>query len=341
MGGVVAMLVLLLTEGLLRLFLGPPPPPVLVATGLGPDQGYLVTEGELYRAQYQRVRPLPAFTPHKTGPRAAFVGGSAVHLGHYENEVEWPLVVGERLGIEALNLGAPAMDSFDLVRVVRELHWVEHDVLVVYTGHNDFGNAYFQERFGGLAGGTRAHLRRGLEHLQIYSQLRLLVQSRPTPRMGEYERQPITPEARKATLDYLEANLDQMLWYCQQRDVTMVLGTPTSMVLEMPIATCEDEGCPRAIWREGLAQKDGDLLRQGHDADWHALRAPTPALDMMRRWAADNEVHLVDVDAELPREPGYDAPASKHFMDLVHLSPEGHRATGALMAEALRPYFAQ
>ena len=139
-----------------RLVLGPPPPPVLVATGLGPNEAYLAQEGDTLRAQYQMVRPVDPFTREKPQPRVVFVGGSAVHLGHYENRVEWPAQTGALLGIEAVNLGAPAMDSFDLVRVVQELEDVEHDALVVYTGHNDFGNAYFQERFGGLSGGAGA-----------------------------------------------------------------------------------------------------------------------------------------------------------------------------------------
>lgn len=343
LGLLVATAVLGLVELGARLVLGPPPPPVLVATGLGPSQRYLTAEGDALRAQYQVVRPVAPFTREKAGPRVVFVGGSAVHLGHYENRVEWPARTGALLGVEAVNLGAPAMDSFDLVRVVQELEDVEHDALVVYTGHNDFGNAYFQERFGGLSGGARARARRLLEHLQLYTQLRLMVQQAPTPRMGQFERAPITPEARQATLDALRANLDRIRWMCAQRDVPMVLGIPAAKLLEQPIATCNEPGCPRPMWKDGMNLRRKDpaaaaaRIREAHDSDWHALRAPTVALDLMRAWARDNDVLLVDVEADLPREPGLDVPASSHFMDLVHLAPDGHEATAQLMAPALEP----
>ena len=341
LGLLVAGALLGLLELVGRLVLGPPPPPVLVATGLGPNEAYLVQEGDTLRAQYQMVRPVDPFTRKKPQPRVVFVGGSAVHLGHYENRVEWPAQTGALLGIEAVNLGAPAMDSFDLVRVVQELEDVEHDAVVVYTGHNDFGNAYFQERFGGLSGGARARMRQVLEHLQIYTQLRLMVQQAPTPRMGQFERQAITPQARQATLDYLRANLDQIRWMCERRGVPMVLGIPASKLLEQPIATCNQPGCPRPMWKDGMTLRNKDpaqaaaRIREAHDSDWHALRAPTVALDMMRDWAAEHDVVLVDVEAELPREPGLDVPASSHFMDLVHLAPAGHAATAELMAPAL------
>jgi lysophospholipase L1-like esterase len=346
MGLLVAALVLGLAELGARLVLGPPPPPVLVATGPPPGQGYLGVDGDTRTPQYQAVRLTGPFTVQKTQPRVIFVGGSAVHLGHYENRVEWPAQTGALLGAEAVNLGAPAMDSFDLVGVVEELDGVEHDALVVYTGHNDFGNAYFQERFGGLSGGTRARVRRLLEHLQLYTQLRLLVQQAPTPRMGQYERQPITPQARQATLDYLQANLDRIRWMCERRGVPMVLGIPAAKLLEQPIATCNEPGCPRPMWKDGMNLRRKDpaaaavAIRAAHDSDWHALRAPTVALDMMRTWAADNDVLLVDVEAELPREPGLDVPASELFMDLVHLAPAGHTATAELMAPALEPLLA-
>ena len=80
---------------------------------------------------------------------------------------------------------------------------MDHTHMVVYTGHNDFGNAYFQERFAGLSGGILARLRRILEHSQTYCRLRRTLSRVPKARFGEWDREGFTPQRREATLNYL------------------------------------------------------------------------------------------------------------------------------------------
>ena len=181
-GMLVALLFLGGAEGLLRGLLGPPPPPVRVYRALGEHERYfqISADGATVSALYDAEAGIPDFPVDAGGQRVVVMGGSSVHGGSpgVEDAWEFPGRLEVLTGAETLNLGQPGLDSFDLVRMLDELlaAAVRIDVLVVYAGHNDFGNTLFENRYGTLRAGLSARALSVLGRLQLFSQLSRLLQ---------------------------------------------------------------------------------------------------------------------------------------------------------------------
>jgi len=336
LGLTVAGLLLGLTELGLRIALGPPGAPVQVYSGLeGPRDHWFEVNEDLLHATYQirqgdRGTRIPLV---RTGPRVAILGGSSVRGGsiNLTSEQEFPDLLGDQLGIEIYNMGRPALDSHDLLAIMEELKEVEMDAWVVYTGHNDFGNTYFHQRYAGWSGGALARLEGLLERLQLYLQLRKAVGTAkantadPNP-MDQFSDSAVTEEQKKRTMGHFELNLRRMVWLAQEVGVELVLVVPVSQLDVPPI------GKGKAA--EELF-KAGSLV-EARDADTIPIRAPTAAQDLVRRVASEEGVVLIDADADLPREPGEDYPETRLFMDHVHFTEYGHQAMAELIAPELQ-----
>ena len=344
----------------LRLLLGPPPPAVHVFSGVGPMDTFLQRRGDRVFALYDAVSPLPSFAANPAAPWVAVLGGSTVHGGSRQCSLplEFPGRLQELIGVDVVNLGNPGRDSHDVVRIAAELldEWPP-SVLVVYTGHNDYANAYFQQRYADLVGGVRARLEAVAAHSQLLVQLQLMNRSwQGIPREinpGEHgcarDRVIVSQAQRVLILNHLEANLRRLSWLCRVHRVPLVLVVPAGDLLRPPVASdCSHTPCAQTLFLQALAVGGADeermarLLAEARDLDTVPLRAPTAALEMIRAVAASEPgVSLVDADADLPRKQNTDIPAVELFVDHVHLSASGHQALAELLAPVVRPLLSE
>jgi len=343
---VVVGAVFVVAELLFRLVLGPPPPPVKVYAGLQQVSTWFTVHEGRVTATYDDPNPVPGFSATGSG-RVAFVGGSSVHggLGDLPLQSEFPARVGRLTAAKALNLGQPGLDSHDLARLVEELLAFELDGVVLYTGHNDFGNAYFLARYGDVSGGVQARLFELLEGFQLFVQLRRGVTGWEGGRGKVLGVEEVTglaalgPEQVAVTLRYLEANLRRIAWLCDQAEVPLAMVVPVSDVTRPPLANgCDDAACAEDLYREGNELRGRDpsaaagLLRRARDLDAVPLRAPTAAQQLVRDVAVEVGAVLVDAESELPRASDFDGVKPRLFGDPVHLSGFGHKALGELLA---------
>ena len=354
MGLIVASALLAGAEAALRLLLGPPPPPVRVYRAIEDHERYFeVRDGEV-RASYMRYDPVPPFPATSAPLRVAALGGSSVHAG--SEAVGWaeefPALIGEQIGFTVLNLGSPGLDSFDLLQMIEELSALDVDALLIYTGHNDLGNALFERRYGTVRSGLAAHARSRLGHLQLYCQLaRLLQPPVGSPRRWESGRidtprsRPLPERQHQEALENLRINLRRIAWRTAQLDTPVVLVTPVSRVTRLPPPTsCRPEvPCATQLFREASRIRRTDpeaavpLLLAARDADRLRLRAPTVVQEDIRQLAAEwPHITLVDAERDLPRQPDLDVVADRLFTDALHLSARGHIELARLAAPAVR-----
>ena len=331
-------------ELVLRGGLGPPPPSVRVFRALGEHETYLAFQSTGWVPIYQDdLTPLPVDDGR---PLMAFLGGSTVHRGtpQLRRGGEFPGIVGRRLRIRSANLGNPGLDSHDLVEILRELlaKGPENpDVAVVYTGHNDFGNARYQQRYGTVAKGVALRVQVTLERLQVYSQLsRLLRPARGVARQrGQSEDAgPLPEDAWRAAGRDLERNLRRMVDLAQGASVPLFFVTPISSVLMPPAdPRCDDGVCLQERYLAAREAGDGEGLRQVRDLDRVSLRAPSSVRTFLLDLAdAHPGVWVVDAETGMPQDPVFGVPATQSFVDAIHLSPSGHRDLGTLIADDLK-----
>lgn len=351
-GGIaVAMALIGSAEGLLRWLLGPPPPPVVVFSGLEPHESYFSVEDGMVTAIYQSRDPLPPWSAVVDHPRIAVIGGSSVHerSAGVLPQQQFPALIEDATGIDTLNLGSPALDSHDLVRLVEELLEFQLDTLIVYTGHNDFGNTYFNQRYGSIRAGLSARTQAGMEQLQLFCQLRrMLTPITQTTTAGPNTipgQAPIISRTQWwAALRYLESNLRRIVWMSQKADVSVLLVTPVSSLASPPASRlCPEEGpCSSVLWGSARSLYSTDreaaeaLMRKARDHDPIPMRAPSHAVDAVRRVAAEEGVRLIDAERDLPQHDTMATPAEELFYDHVHFTAAGHLAMANLLSSALQ-----
>lgn len=346
-GLAVALLLLAGLELGLRGAWGPPPPPVRVYSGVGEVSAWFVGDDQGWAPSYQQSPAQGPFPARYAGPRFAVLGGSSVHGGSHRvgPEAEFPGLLERQLGVPVLNLGAPALDSFDHVQIAATLERWDWTAVVLYAGHNDFGNAFFHDRYGGASGWAEARALAGLEHLQLFVQLRRGIggrEGRQSPALDqEGGHLPALDDNRRATAArHFEANLRRIAWRLGERGVPLVLVTPVSDLLGPPLGLdCPTEPCAARLFEQGRGLLASDparavgLLEQARDLDPMPIRAPGSAAEAMRRVASDTDgVLLVDAARDLPRDSAAAVPDRRLFQDPVHLSLYGHQAMAALIA---------
>ena len=121
-----------------RLFYGPPPLP----SGLARAQTLRMVEVDGHWAAKRGVDGrLRSFPKDQGLPRVGVLGGSSVMQDPIEGPANFPVWLQRALpGVQVLNLGTPGASSTGLALLAGELDVLELDAVVVYSGHNDFGN---------------------------------------------------------------------------------------------------------------------------------------------------------------------------------------------------------
>ncbi|MEW6752951.1 MAG: hypothetical protein AB1505_18520 [Candidatus Latescibacterota bacterium] len=240
-----------LLEGILRLWPGLGPPPLVVTLAerdgrllrsTNPDygrrfffqryKGRLIASGRMLAQPF--VEPAPAL-------RVVWVGESTVQGYPHPRRLAAASFLQAMLAdaysgrpVEVFNLGITSVASFAVARLLGDALQLEPDVAVVYTGHNEYYGIYgVGEGRGPLA--NRVHcalmqvrLARGAQGLldwargrQVSSQSLLRVLSA----RGEV---PLASRAREAAPAYLEANLGDMVEACRAHGVPLVVCTLAS-----------------------------------------------------------------------------------------------------------------
>ena len=78
------------------------------------------------------------------------------------------------------------------------------------------------------------------------------------------------------------------------------------------------------------------------DTDPACVRAPTQSEDLVRSVAHRfDHITLVDPFDLLARDPTFDIPNRRLFIDPVHFSPEGHREMARILEDPIRAILAQ
>ncbi|MCP4804478.1 MAG: SGNH/GDSL hydrolase family protein [Proteobacteria bacterium] len=366
LGVLVAVGVLLVCEIGLRL-IGPPPEPALVVRMPdGSTENFTETADGLV-PNYQGPFTVPAVPLEASGPRVLMFGGSSVHGGGADRlslQQEAPGVLGRLLRVDVQNLGAPGLDSGHLVSVIEDALVLEPDVVVIYTGHNDLGNAVFFHRYGDSRSVWTYKARSVLGRLAMFQVLDTTLAPRefavPTPELqGKWT---VDADQRLRIRDGFESRLRRMIRSSRAAGAEVVVATVASNAWEPSLDwTCpetlerlglrahghsvdwsgvdpkavaaeyEDSDCPDVAWLHGLKNNALDALDDARDRDPLPLRADRETVELIRTVAAEEGAHLADVAAGL-RAKGQGIEPRELYADSVHYAIPGHEAVAEILA---------
>jgi hypothetical protein len=168
LGLLVGVALLLSAEGLTRLLAGPPLVPVVVRM---PDGSEGLFEGEPLRPKLsEHAAWWPAGPKDPARPRIVMLGGSSLAGPPHDARLAANQLAAI-LDAEVVNLGVGGMDSGHLLAELPGVAALEPDLVIVYSGHNDLGNAVFSRRFAGRGAVAMARARQVLGHSRIFELL--------------------------------------------------------------------------------------------------------------------------------------------------------------------------
>jgi len=367
-GVLTAGLALAAFEGGARVVLGEPPPSDMVARVSQcrvitvDGTGWLDCQPGSMEDVSATARPAPGV------PRVVFLGGSSVRESHVRGRPTFAGAVAERLpDIEVLNFGATGMTVANVARLASELEALAPDLVVIYSGHNDYNGDVFR----GSIQGTRLWMvpvHRFLQHSWLHGLL--------ARRARGVERQD-RPMARTMTVDddlalELREAIDERFAHdlelaVREAPAPVVLSTllrnpdyPPSGVYAPDHADCasalaglegptrelrqraeqSERACGEAAitwWNRARAlHAEGD--DEGAVAAWYAsldadalpVRAPHSADPIIRKVADRTGARLLDLEQTLGPLP---KPA--YFHDTLHFSAEGTEAIADVLAPVI------
>ena len=327
----------------MQLLWGPPPPAVQVHSRIGFLERYLVPDRSVFVPIYQQT-PAAILKPYTK--QIAIFGGSSVHGGSIgvSSSNEFAGILNKRLPIQVNNFGAPSLDSHDILRISKELIDFSSTAWILYTGHNDFGNAFFLQRYQGWGNTIQAHTRSILEKSQIYRWMRSkgqpwIVPAKQLDPHNQFEGDGID-QARRIHIehDYLY-NMRRILWLSEREHIPIFIMTPASSLFTPPLKSCTEPSAQSyfetAQNRSNPPEERATNYKKSRDLDCIPLRMPSSTITKLEILVRQfPHATLIKTEEELPKDEELQIVQADIFSDNLHFSTKGHIA----MAKILEPY---
>jgi len=324
-------------------------PPMQVDIGQGFDRdsllfhpvagGFMETNPDK-EVSFQKQRfqmPKPARTM-----RIFALGGSSVNYLDYEFSVmaqELQQAWSDRFDtVEIINCGGLSYGTHRLVLILAEVVHYEPDLVLVYSGHNEFEElqqlhlshlefATAQRTLGYSAlyrfiRDMRAQ--RQIAALQEARQRRELATALPdTSKTWAYE---FTAEETAARMNAYRDNLAAIITTCRNRDVPVIIGTVPSNLWKPNLP-----GEAGARYEEALGFFEAGRYEEGVALGRDLLRNATPRHQssdvengIIRQLAKELDVPLADVESAIIDAEPHRVPGETLFSDHCHLNAEGN-----------------
>jgi len=356
-------------EYIARRVLGPPPPSGVLSRvsqcslATRGASAYLDCEG---RQSDLRV----AKDPTPGTPRVVFLGGSSVREPHIAGgKVNFPAMIAEAMPHnEVINFGVPGMQAASVAVLASQLSVISPDLVVIYSGHNDYNNDVFLGKIGGVKL-WMIPVYRWLSKSWAYSALTR--GTRPTAQQQRTRggligtEDSLAFEVRESVDDRIASDLSLAI---EKSPAPVILSTLLRNFGDRPAGVivtdrpeCEaalphlgpdgssprgkaelaERACPNtsiAYWWRAQAYKMEGRQAQATE-QWYAslaadpvpLRAPATADQVIRQVAKDTRATLIDLEQIIG--PTADR---QYFVDTLHLSPEGARAVAQVMTPVIQ-----
>lgn len=290
--------------------------------------------------------------------RVVVLGGSSVAGFPYRFYLGFPAWLRHRLEtsgqrVEVINVGITAANSFTFWDLREEVAARRPDVVLIYAGHNEY--------YGALGAGSSINvpgnalwLKRlvlRLKRLVLYRTLerglrKLLPEGRGDGRtlMARMIREAgiaYESEPYRAGIEQFERNMREVLATFRAAGIPVFMGTlvsnlkdqsplgedPEALAAYEEAQTLLDQGDTTAAYRAFLRAKELDPVR---------FRAPEAINTVIRRFADEGLVTLVDLEAVVQAHTPEGIGDEWFFADHLHPNLVGYRAVAEAFFEALR-----
>ncbi|MCK6503633.1 SGNH/GDSL hydrolase family protein [Myxococcota bacterium] len=279
-GLLLAAALLLLAEGTARLLSGPPVVPMVVRMPDG-SEGLWTEEGGQVRPKLrEHVEWWPAQDKQPGRLRLVLLGGSSV-AGPPSDERLAANLLATGLSAEVVNLAVSGMDSGHLLASAPGVIALQPDAVIIYSGHNDLGNAIFERRYGDPREVAIARTRAVLGHSRLFNLLEALVggpEERAVTQHFRVKEVALSESQKAAAIDDFTRRMRSLVTQVQAAGIPVVLST----VVSNPAWSSVGFTCPEALRALGVEPSRTAVMpvSQVDRAALAAAREQSPCVDL-------------------------------------------------------------
>lgn len=246
---------------------------------------------------------------------------------------------------EVVNLGIAAINSYAILDILDQVISQKPDLVLVYTGHNEFYGALgaaSMTSIGDSPGATRFILSMNrLRTMQLISSLFSSGDAPPAAPglMESLAKDKLVPKSSElftAGLDQFKYNLSGIFSGLKEAGIPVIAGTLVSNLLDQPPFYPELSGAGKAykngkeLFAAGKYKEALDQLQQAKDLDELRFRAPTEFNTIIRKVSEEYGALVVAVDSAFTAASTGGVVGNSLMTDHLHPNLKGY----SLMADA-------
>jgi lysophospholipase L1-like esterase len=324
---------------------------------------FLMTNSDFVTRYFPTFKPQVAVSPFlkkkSEDTYRVFVLGGSSALGFpynfyysFAEQLEQKLLLntsGQR--VEVINLGMTAVNSYVIRDLSKRLVDYNPDAIIIYAGHNEYYGSFGAgtTQFGLVNKITIKRLVLSLKNLRLYQLMENLFRA-PIPenekqrtmmasviREAEIE---LGGEVFRAGIEQFEHNLGDVVELFKDREVPLYIGTVASNLKDQ--APLSDESDANRLYAEAQQKFDNgdkqgalEMYREAKEMDEIRFRAPEKINEIIRDFATQQPVELVEVEEMLRRESKSGIEDESLFIDHLHPNIKGHELMANLFIEHL------
>ncbi|MFC1809575.1 SGNH/GDSL hydrolase family protein [Candidatus Omnitrophota bacterium] len=287
--------------------------------------------------------------------RVFLFGGSSIHYIPLEPLEEKLKTLVPEKNVNVINLGFGSWGSTRLLLLLREMIFYEPDLIIIYSGHNEFSERYVKEIFykdnwmtdlnERFLAGSKSYQ---LFNLTIRNIMIVLAKAgmgmiKPkrapifVPQFDDFSNEVFTPPDRKQVYTNYKKNIIQMVRLAKLHKIPIIISTIAYNRLAYPSKPTNDlyyEGI--GLYKAGEYKLARDKLQQGLLYDSVIRRATEESNAIIKDIAKVHNVPLADVDRAVVDASEHQIPGFDFFKDNCHLIPIGNEIMFNVFFETVR-----
>ncbi len=277
--------------------------------------------------------------------RIFVLGGSSAAGYPYPTNASFSRQLKRRLQLvyqakdfEVVNLGVSAVNSVFMAHVIDDVLKQSPDLILIYTGHNEYYGAYG-------AAGSGLIIPPGvllmIKEFKIYQLVESILgvfssdkESGGRTLMAEMAGDNLVPldsDAYKKGLSNFNDNLDYILARCSSSHIPVIIGNVTSNLMRFPLDYIVNNASEALkTYDKGIAELDSNypsakqLLVNAKDQDMLRFRAPEATNEIIKSEADKYNFAMVNVDSVFRNYYHNRLPGYKLFADHLHPNIDGY-----------------
>lgn len=263
--------------------------------------------------------------------------------------------------IEVVNLGMTAVSSYTIRDFAKEVIKQKPDVVLIYTGHNEYYGALGVGSLESLGKSrTIVNLYLQLIHFKTVELLKDFLQWSAKLIFGEEKQKTGTLMSRmareqsieynsddyKSGIEQFDGNMRDVIEMCKEVNIPLIFGTLASNLKDQkPFVSKNENEKYSAIkiynlandeYKKGNYRKADSLYRLAKDYDMLRFRAPEKINQIIKKYHAEYGIDVVDIDSIFAAESPNGIVGNNLMTDHLHPTLAGFQIIGKAFYEKMK-----